>query len=112
MTARPIPSALRKLVLERDGYACARCGRSLAGNYYSLHHRLPRSRGGQHTAENLVTMCGSGTSPGCHGDVESHRQLATEQGWLLHSGADPACSPVLRRGAWLQPTVQGWEPAG
>lgn len=112
MTAKPIPPALRASVLERDGYVCTRCGRLLQGNYYSLHHRLPRGRGGKHTPENIVTLCGSGTSPGCHNDVESQRAVATEQGWLVPSGVDPSSWPVLRQGIWLQPTAEGWISSG
>jgi hypothetical protein len=113
MTAKAIPAALRKLILERDGYACARCRQLLQGNYYSLHHRLPRGRGGKHTAENLVTLCGSGTSAnGCHAHVESHRTQATEDGWLVPSGADPAHYPILRDGVREQPTATGWELVG
>jgi 5-methylcytosine-specific restriction endonuclease McrA len=111
MTAKAIPAKLRALVLERDGYACARCRQLLQGNYYSLHHRLPRGRGGKHTAENLVTLCGSGTM-GCHGDVESHRQKATDDGWLVPSGFEPSNYPILRDGVREQPTATGWELVG
>ena len=111
MTAQPIPAKLRAQVLERDDYCCARCGISIRYGYYSLHHRLPRGRGGKHTAENLVTLCGSGTSAGgCHAHVESHRRAATAGGWLLHTGADPATSPVRSHGEWMQPTATGWRP--
>src|SRR6476646_5527095 len=109
MTA--IPAKLRALVLARDGYACCRCGKSLQGDYYSLHHRLPRGRGGTHTAENLVTVCGSGTSPGCHQTIESYRTRATMDGWLVPSGCDPAHYAIVRSGIWSQPTATGWEPA-
>lgn len=111
MTAKAIPAKLRALVLARDGYACARCRQLLQGSYYSLHHRLPRGRGGTHTAENLVTLCGSGTSPGCHNDVESHRAQATIDGWLIPSGFDPVNYAICRDGTWTQPTALGWEPA-
>jgi 5-methylcytosine-specific restriction endonuclease McrA len=36
----------------------------------SLHHVLPRSQGGDDVAENLVELCGDGTT-GCHGLVEA-----------------------------------------
>ena len=54
---------------------------------YSIHHRCPRRMGGSSDVEinvpsNLVTLCGTGTT-GCHGWIESHREQATEQGWLL-----------------------------
>ena len=39
--------AVRKLVLERDGYACIDCGTSIIGQHYSLGHRLRASQGGK-----------------------------------------------------------------
>ena len=35
----------------------------------SIHHVLPRGQGGDDVWENLVPLCGSGTT-GCHGGVE------------------------------------------
>lgn len=35
----------------------------------SIHHILPRSQGGDDVWENLVPLCGDGTT-GCHGGVE------------------------------------------
>lgn len=109
MSAKPVPVKLRKLILERDGYCCTRCGQILNSFFYSLHHRLPRSRGGTHTAANLVTVCGSGTSPGCHSWIERNRLRAYTDGWLLYTAMDPERCPVLRGGVWLQPTAHGWE---
>lgn len=42
---------------------------------------------------NLVALCGSGTT-GCHGWIESHRELALAQGWLIAS-LDDLDRPVL-----------------
>lgn len=36
----------------------------------SVHHILPRSQGGDDVWENLVPLCGDGTT-GCHGAVEA-----------------------------------------
>lgn len=36
----------------------------------SLHHVVPRDRFGDDVAENLVSLCGSGTT-GCHGLIEA-----------------------------------------
>jgi len=49
----------------------------------------------------LVLMHGSGTT-GCHGYVESHREQAYAEGWLIRrSDPRPACEvPLL--------TWQGW----
>lgn len=110
--SRPVPAKLRASILERDSHACARCGRpvDVSSGYYSLHHRLPRSRGGTHTPENLVTLCGSGTTR-CHVEVESLRAQARAEGWLVPTGVDPAAWPVLRGGQWWQLTAEGWVPS-
>jgi hypothetical protein len=44
----------------------------------------------------LALLCGDGVS-GCHGYVESHRGLAYQMGWLVHSWDDPAKVPWLPR---------------
>lgn len=110
MKAVPIPTALRALIIERDQGCCTRCGQEIHEYNYSLQHRLPRGRGGPHTAENLCLLCGSATT-GCHGWAESQRAQATYEGWLVPSGIDPAEYPVLRDGVRLQPTATGWYPA-
>lgn len=108
--ARPIPLKLRQQILTRDDHTCTRCDQPIRDSDYSLHHRLPRGRGGQHTPENLVTVCGSATT-GCHQVIESYRARATVDGWLVPSGINPAAWPVHRVGQWLQPTATGWEPS-
>lgn len=83
----------RQAVLERDGKLCVRCGQPTAGRPYSLHHRKRRSQGGRNTPENLITLCGSGTTE-CHGWV--HRNIATsrDSGWLVLGSDDPASKSV------------------
>lgn len=49
------------------------------------------------TVPNLAILCGSGTT-GCHGEIESHRNDAYADGWLLHAGQNPAEVPVRLRG--------------
>ena len=49
------------------GRSCRVCVGLLAS---SLHHLVPRSLGGDDTADNLVGLCGTGTT-GCHGRVEA-----------------------------------------
>ena len=51
---RYIPTAIRRSVFERDGYACVACG---ATDRLSLDHIIAYSRGGEDTVENLQTMC-------------------------------------------------------
>jgi hypothetical protein len=104
---------MRDAVLERDDYTCQRCGRNIRSQPYSLQHLLPRGRGGKNTMRNLVTVCGSATTPGgCHDWMENQeRRLATRDGWLVLNGVDPETDtwPVLRFGRqYEQPGETGW----
>lgn len=115
MPRSPVPRGLRAAVWDRDEGRCQRCGRLIQGGPSSLHHRRPRRAGGSagaHTAENLVLLCGTGTT-GCHQHVESHRADAYEAGWLVHSWGNPAVVPVLRHdgGWWLCGPVWAETPA-
>jgi len=59
-TPRSISLSLRYEVLKRDNFKCVRCGRTPASNPgIELHidHKLPYSRGGEATLNNLQTMC-------------------------------------------------------
>jgi 5-methylcytosine-specific restriction endonuclease McrA len=47
----------RRGVLNRDGYSCQYCGRSLSSAELTLDHVLPRCRGGKNTWENVVAAC-------------------------------------------------------
>jgi hypothetical protein len=54
-TGRPhIPVATRRLVYERDGYACRFCG---CQERISLDHIVAFSRGGSDDADNLRVLC-------------------------------------------------------
>lgn len=87
----------RLMVLERDGYACARCGRPCGPGIarYSIQHRVARGVGGGNELSNLVLLDGTATT-GCHGDVES-RQLPEDQarGYRLESWQDPRAEGVM-----------------
>lgn len=50
-----IPTDVRRAVLARDGDRCVYCG-GIDGPFH-LDHRLPWSRGGRHTVENLAVSC-------------------------------------------------------
>ncbi|MFJ6427506.1 HNH endonuclease [Microbacterium maritypicum] len=52
-----IPAKVRAAVHERAQGRCEGCGRIAP---LELHHRKYRSRGGTHTVENLVALCGWG----------------------------------------------------
>ncbi len=48
----------RNVVLARDGYRCISCGKTRdEGADLTMHHVTPRSRGGETTTWNLVTLC-------------------------------------------------------
>ena len=49
------------------GWPCRICDAEKAD---SLHHIVPKSLGGDDVSDNLVPLCGSGTT-GCHGLVEA-----------------------------------------
>lgn len=70
-------------VIERD-LMCLRCG-SAGGQ---IHHRKPRGAGGTsdpaiNGMANLVWVCQS-----CHSYIESHRNYAYADGWLVHRECD------------------------
>lgn len=115
MPRSPVPRGLRAAVWERDDGRCQRCGVLLYDRACSLHHRRPRRAGGTavgaHTPENLILLCGTGTT-GCHQHVESWRTVAYRDGWLVHTWDDPATVPVLRHdGGWAL-CGPAWTPAG
>ncbi len=49
-----VPPVNRREVLRRDNHSCQYCGTS---RHLTLDHVMPRSRGGQHTWDNVVTAC-------------------------------------------------------
>lgn len=66
----------RKAALERDEHRCVRCTSSFR---LTVHHKLPRSSGGKHDLENLITLCMK-----CHTWVHSCPiQEAVDGGWLI-----------------------------
>lgn len=52
----PIPAALRKRVMERDGGMCQHCG---TAERPTLDHIIPYSHGGPDTEDNLQVLCKS-----------------------------------------------------
>lgn len=93
--------ATRDLVMERDGYSCAWCGRQLLTGPRSLQHRQARGMGGRPDGDanrpsNLLLLCGSATTPGgCHAWAETRAEEARVAGLWVPSWQDPAEVPVL-----------------
>lgn len=96
----------RGIVLARDDMRCVITGDPVLNAPYSIHHRLPRGRGGTNVAANLIVLSGTGAT-GAHGEVESHRQIAYEYGWLLRTGDNPERVPVKYHDGWWLLDNQG-----
>jgi hypothetical protein len=84
---------VRVAVEDRDLGWCVRCGLAVGDGSQSIHHRIRRSQSGSHQSDNLILLCGSGTT-GCHGWVHAHPAAARDSGWLLKSNEDPLAVPV------------------
>ena len=95
-------TATRRLVLQRDGYACVCCGVPFLGKRYSVHHRMHKSQGGTNSPSNLIMVLGT-----CAERIRSHRDLRDEEsGYSLRTDQDPELVPILlygRIGVWLAP---------
>jgi 5-methylcytosine-specific restriction endonuclease McrA len=56
---------LRQQVLHRDGWRCQSCGTM---SNLAVHHKQFRSRSGDDSEENLITLCAC-----CHGEMHISR---------------------------------------
>lgn len=54
-TQGSIPDHVKAAVFHRDGGKCVQC--SYEGPYIEYDHRIPRSKGGQNTVENIQLLC-------------------------------------------------------
>lgn len=98
---RTVP-VTRRAVFGRDAHTCQYCG----GPAESLDHVLPRSRGGQHTWENVVACCRAcnirkgDRLPQESGFVLARRPEAPRHyAWIYASAGyslDPAWTPYLK----------------
>ena len=87
---------VRVLVCERDNWQCVGCGNPLrAGTWWSLQHRKARGVGGDNSPSNLIVLCGSATSQGCHRLCEDRDREMHDRGLWLRSDEDPAMVPVV-----------------
>jgi 5-methylcytosine-specific restriction endonuclease McrA len=59
-------------VLERDGWGCQFCG---ARSNLEVHHQRFRSRAGNDSEENLITLCST-----CHANSHRGRQMKLQEG--------------------------------
>lgn len=95
-TSKPTPK-VRDLVLVRDNWQCAGCGKPVGGafTWWSLQHRKARGVGGDSSPQNLVALCGSATSRGCHRRCEDRDEEMHERGLWLRGDENPLLVPVM-----------------
>lgn len=101
-----IPTLARDTVRTRDE-ACLRCGNTTT----TIHHRQRRREGG-HGVENLIALCGSGTT-GCHGWAHANPAAARALGyilptWIKTPAEIPVAATTVRRRA--DRPIQGHMP--
>lgn len=53
----PITKSLRFSVLSRDNYTCQYCGKKAPDISLEIDHKVPVSKGGDNTIDNLTTSC-------------------------------------------------------
>lgn len=90
-------AATRQAVYDRDLVTCQRCG-AMDGPFV-IHHRRPRAMGGStrpdvNSMANLILLDES-----CHAEVESHRERAVAEGFLVRQGMDPEGVPIFLFGS-------------
>jgi len=107
---KPLPQRVRDQVQERDGLRCVRCGMSLVIQPRHVHHRLPRSGGGEHVLSNLILLCAK-----CHATVHNSPRQAREDGYIVSRYADSASRVPLWYAQAHQVSVRsrvGWHVIG
>ena len=117
MSDQPTSETLR-LVEGRESNRCIVCDRYLrAGNWpgMSHHHKKRRSQTygdpERHAPSNVIDVCGTDNSTGCHGWIHQHPEQARALGYLLKSyDPEPSQVPVYscRRGWILLDTDGQW----
>jgi 5-methylcytosine-specific restriction endonuclease McrA len=79
------PPVNRREVFRRDNHACQYCGST---KHLTLDHVIPRSKGGTHTWDNVVTACEKCNS--CKGD-----RLLHETGMVLKAKPKAPMHPAI-----------------
>lgn len=95
---RTVP-VTRRAVFGRDGHICQYCGSPAE----SIDHVMPRSRGGDHTWENVVACCRA-----CN--IRKGDRLPSEAGFVLGARPQPP-----RQYAWIYASAgyavdPAWDP--
>jgi 5-methylcytosine-specific restriction endonuclease McrA len=88
-----IPPALRRAVLRRDGGRCRVPGCRHA-TFVDVHHLVPRSSGGRHSAENLVTLCSAHHRAIHRGELETRGAASRDLHFFHGDGRAYGGAPV------------------
>ena len=73
-------------------------GRAVA--LYDLHHRRARGMGSSKRPETNMAGNALAVCRDCHRLIESQREMALANGWLVRQNQTPADIPVLYRHRW------------
>lgn len=99
--ANPIPPESRRIVEQRDGRRCVRCG----GVGSEWHHRRGRAVRDQHQhcACNGIMLC-----PTCHAYVHRYPTIAGGLGFIVSRfEPEPSTVPVRSVQGWAEMTCDG-----
>jgi hypothetical protein len=115
----PMPKALADMTLERADWCCDWCGAPILGRPFSRQHRRAHGMGGRqgaelHTPANVILLCGSATSPGCHNRAENQERAEADRlGFvILGEARRPEDVPIFRHMThWVIPGDGEWIPA-
>jgi 5-methylcytosine-specific restriction protein A len=92
---------VRQLIKERAGIEgdfvrCEKC--QFWTQTGEIHHRRPRGAGGSKASDTNKPSNGVWLCRQCHLWVETRRETALEQGWLVPQGGTPSTTLLLRQG--------------
>jgi hypothetical protein len=87
-----IPPAIRRAVLRRDGARCQVSGCRHA-TFVDVHHLVPRADAGEHSPENLITLCAAHHRAIHRGVLLIEGTPATGLRFLHADGTDYGCPP-------------------
>ena len=89
---------VKKVILDRAGGRCDRCGLKVASGHF--HHRNPRRMGGSDSIALGLPSNGVLLHPACHDYIESHRKVAAQLGFILGVLEDPVEWPIYLWSGW------------
>ncbi len=78
---------IRELVYERDNHSCKRCGTNVELKYSHTHHLIRRSQGGDHSLNNLITLCRD-----CHSLMSGHSPMQGFRDYYISTSGIIHCS--------------------